>query len=73
MEYHSEAPLLTWFNFNTALISSYLHYKVGVEITYTFPSFNGGAIEVLEWISNFIPHFIGMWLFIQVETKVKPC
>ena len=28
------------------------------EITYSFPNFNGVAVEVWEWISNFIPHFI---------------
>ena len=27
------------------------------EITYQFPNFNGAAVEVWEWISNFIPLF----------------
>ena len=27
------------------------------EITYPFPNFKGGTVEVWEWISNFIPHF----------------
>ena len=27
------------------------------EITYPIPNFNGVAIEVWEWISNFISHF----------------
>ena len=27
------------------------------EITYPFLNFNGATVEVLEWISNFIPHF----------------
>ena len=27
------------------------------EITYPFPNFNGGTVEVREWISNFNPHF----------------
>ena len=29
------------------------------EITYPFPNFNGCTIELWEWISNCIPHFIG--------------
>ena len=28
------------------------------EITYLFPSFNSYTVEVWEWISNFIAHFI---------------
>ena len=28
------------------------------QITYPFPNFNGCTVEVWEWISNFIPHFI---------------
>ena len=32
--------------------------KVGDEITYPFPNFNGATIEVDEWISNFITQFI---------------
>ena len=33
--------------------------KVWDEITYSFPKFNGYAVEFWEWISNFIPHFTG--------------
>ena len=36
--------------------------KVWDEITYPFPNFNGVTVEVWEWISNFIPHFI--WLLL---------
>ena len=32
--------------------------KVWGEIIYPFPNFNGATVEVWEWISNFIPHFI---------------
>ena len=32
--------------------------KVWDEITYHFLNFNGTAIEVWEWRSYFIPHFI---------------
>ena len=28
------------------------------EITYPFRNFNGTTVEVGEWISNLIPHFI---------------
>ena len=40
-----------------AWMNNYIHYKMWDEITYSFPNFNGAAIEVCEWISNFIPHF----------------
>ena len=46
---------------------NYIHYGVWYEITYPFPNFNGGAIEIYEWMSNFIPCFtglLGMWLLI---------
>ena len=32
--------------------------KVWYEIIYTIPNFNGGAVEVWEWKSNLIPHFV---------------
>ena len=32
--------------------------KVWDEITYPFTNFNGCSVEVWEWISNSIPHFI---------------
>ena len=28
------------------------------EITFPFPNFNGATVEVWEWISNFIQHFV---------------
>ena len=37
-------------------ISNRTHYKAWDEITYLFPNFNGTAIEVWEWISNYIPY-----------------
>ena len=40
-------------------MNNYIHYTVSDEITYLFPNFNTAAIEVWEWISNFIPHFTG--------------
>ena len=43
--------LLTW-------ISSYAYYKVWDEIIYPFPGFKVATDNVLEWINNFIQHFI---------------
>ena len=45
-------------NWIPAYISNHMPSKVWDEITYPFPNFNGAAVEVWEWISNFIPHFI---------------
>ena len=39
-------------------ISNQMLAKVWDEATYPFPNFNVEAVEVSEWISNFIPHFI---------------
>ena len=39
-----------------------IKYKVQDEITYPFPNLNTAAIEVREWISNFIPHFTGQMI-----------
>ena len=47
------------FSLIPAWISNHIHYKVWDEITFLFPIFNGSTVEVWEWISNFIPHFIG--------------
>ena len=42
--------------------------NVWYEITCPFPNFNGATVEVWEWTSNFIPHFInGCKLFIRVS------
>ena len=38
---------------------NYIHYKMWDEITYPFPNFNGAAVEVWEYLSNFILHFTG--------------
>ena len=40
-------------------ISNHIHYKAWQEITYPFPDFNGCAVEVWEWIINFIWYFTG--------------
>ena len=39
-------------------ISNHKPSKLWYEITYPFPNFNGTAIEVWEWLSNFILYFI---------------
>ena len=42
----------TWIGNNT-------HSNVWNEFTYLFPNFSGRTVEVWEWISNFVAHFIG--------------
>ena len=39
-------------------LSNQMSIKVCDEIPYPFPNFNGTAIEVWEWTSNLIPHFM---------------
>ena len=38
---------------------SHIYHKVWNKITYPFPNIRGYTVEVWEWISNFIPHFMG--------------
>ena len=49
-----------WYGLTSipAWINNYLRHKVWVESIYPFPNFNSATVEVWEWISNFIPHFI---------------
>ena len=49
--------LLTWINMPS---------KKWDEITYPFPNFNGGTVEVWEWINNFIPHIV-------MDAIIHPC
>ena len=42
-----------------AWVSDYIHYKVRVEVTYSFPNLNGAIVEVWEYMNYFIPHFTG--------------
>ena len=59
LKYFLMEPLLqTWFNFNPSMDKNHLPGKVWDEITYPFLSFDGATVEVLEWISNFTPHFM---------------
>ena len=49
--------------------------KAWNEIIYPFPNFNGTAIEVWEWINDFIPHFImdeitnPWWVSVQLRRQ----
>ena len=40
------------------------------EIFFPFPNFNGTAVEVWEWINNFIPHFAG---YVIIHPWFIPC
>ena len=42
----------------TLNLADYMSSKVWDKITNPFPNFNGATVEVWEWISDFIPHFI---------------
>ena len=48
----------TWIKFNPALVCNHTACKEWDEITYPFPNFNGAAVELWEWISKFILHFV---------------
>ena len=50
--------LLTPLTYIAAWISNQMSSKVWDEITYRRPIFKGATIEVWEWISNYILHFI---------------
>ena len=38
-------------------LSNYTHYYMWDEISYQFPNFKGGTVDVRELISSFSPHF----------------
>ena len=67
-----ESVLALWINFNPSY-THHKHDKVWDEITYSLPNFNCAAIEVWEWLSNFIPHFTGHVITYPWDYKVKPC
>ena len=50
---HGLTSIPTW-------ISNYTHYKVWEEITYPFQKSSSCAVEDVEWLSNFIPHWVCM-------------
>ena len=51
--------------------SNYMLRKVWDEITHPFPNFNGCTVEVLEWITNSIPHFIMDVITYQASLKLN--
>ena len=57
--YLPEIPLLTWFNAKSS-ISNHMSSRIwdDLGITYLLSNFNGYTVNVWEWISNFILHFI---------------
>ena len=54
-------------NMHPAWKSNYIGNKVWYETTYSFLNFNGCTVEVWEWISNFIPHFMMRVINIRAE------
>ena len=40
-------------------ISNFISHEIWDEINHPFSNFNGAAVAVWEWISNFMPHFTG--------------
>ena len=61
--WHRSAPkllLLKWII--PAWISNHICHNVWDEITYPFPNFNSVAVEVWEWIGNFMSHRICEYL-----------
>ena len=48
---------LKWINFNPSMDKK-SHAQYELKLLISFPNFNDAIVEVWEWISNFIPHFI---------------
>ena len=50
---------LTCINFNPNMgKKNYIHHEMlNYKIIHSFPNFNGAAVEVCEWMSNFVPLF----------------
>ena len=61
----SDHLLLIWLTFIPAWISNHMPNKVWDEITNPFPNFNSFDVEVLEWVSNFIPQYLWMQLLVS--------
>ena len=56
-----------WLNtFIPNMDNIHMFSKMWDEITYPFPNLNGRTVEVQEWISNFIPHFV-------MDVITNPC
>ena len=52
--------MLTWITFNRSIESNHNRQNMRNEITYPFPNFNGAAVDVWGWTSNFVPHFVNV-------------
>ena len=50
-------PILRWCNFDTSM-DKQSHVQLSRGRHYPFPNFKGVAVEVWEWIRDFISHFI---------------
>ena len=59
--YYSDLTLIP------ASMSNYMPDKVWDENTYRFPNFNGCNVEVWDWISNFISHFMMVNYFFNAQ------
>ena len=60
----------TGAHFTNMVNLSYIHHKVWDEIKNPFPYFNGGTVEVWEWISNFSPYVIMDVLLIHAGINI---
>ena len=57
--YYLQGPFYLYrITLTPAWMSNFTYHKIWDGITYLFPKFNNEAVEVWEWISNFIPDFI---------------
>ena len=45
---------------NLSAMNDYIYHNMRDETDYQFPNFNGAAVEVWEWINNFIHILQGM-------------
>ena len=61
-----------WINCNPNMDKYNRRSKVWDEITYPFINFNGCTVEINEWISNLISHFITGVITFHARTEVKP-
>ena len=52
-------------------ISNHMSNKVLGEITYPFPNSSGATVEIWEWISNFITHYMMYVITYQCRFKLN--
>ena len=56
-----------------AWISNYIHYKVWNEISYHFPDFIGGTIEVWNGEVTSSHVLLAIWILIHADITAYPC